>query len=65
MNLEPRVLSAPSTKGCVFCAQPAQFQLVGGDELDEIAVYYCHDHQLQARQRWQEIAQRFLASLDE
>jgi hypothetical protein len=56
---EPRLLPAPRSKGCAFCAQPAQSQWVGGDELDEVIVPCCREHIAQARERWEELYVRF------
>jgi hypothetical protein len=61
---EPRLLPAPPSTGCAFCNQPAQTRWVGGDELDEIVVYCCREHEPHARQRWEELYARFNAALD-
>jgi hypothetical protein len=58
--------SAPPapTKGCAFCTQPADWLWVGGDEWDQVVVYCCSDHKIQARERWGERYARFQAALD-
>jgi hypothetical protein len=61
---EPRLLSAPRSKGCVFCAQPAQSQWVDGDELDEVIVPCCSEHVNQARERWEELYARLNEEVD-
>jgi hypothetical protein len=63
-SVEHRLLSAPRSKGCAFCEQPAQTQWVGGDELDEIIVPCCSDHVSQARERWEELYARFNTAVD-
>lgn len=61
---EPTLQSVPPTQGCAFCLQPAEARWVGGDELDQVVVYCCREHETQARQQWEERYARFLAALD-
>lgn len=61
---EPRLLPAPPSTGCAFCHQPAHTRWVGGDELDEVVVDCCREHESQARQWWEELYARFNAALD-
>jgi hypothetical protein len=63
-SAEPRLLPAPRSKGCVFCDQPAQTQWVGGDDLEEVVVYCCAEHQSQGRERWDELYTRMSADLE-
>ena len=62
--IEPQSLPAPRSKGCAFCDQPAQTQWVGGDDLEEVVVYCCAQHQSQGRQRWEELYTRMNTDLE-